>query len=214
MMPETDNCTELIQKTAFFTGHRILSAEETDLAAERVFSCISDAYEAGYRRFYCGCALGFDTIAAFQTIRLREQHPDVRLLLAIPCATQADLWSEKDRIVYQHILKSADEKTVLSPVYYKGAMLTRNRHMADRSSLCICYLRHMHGGTASTVRYALLHDSIRIINLAVGTDHRPGLLRENAWNCIFISPSVSGNAGTARLHPLSARKLFMKNIQT
>ena len=171
-MSETDNPSGLIAHTAFFTGHRILSAGENVLISDRLFCCLSDAYEAGYRNFYCGCALGFDTIAAFQTLRLRELHPDVRLLLAIPCKTQADRWAEQDRMVYRIILDSADQTEILSPVYYQGAMLTRNRFMADRSSLCICYLRHMNGGTASTVRYALLHDRIRIINLAVVTDNR------------------------------------------
>ena len=213
-MAETDHLQDPICRTAFFTGHRILNEEEKKVLPDHVFRCLSEAYEAGFRRFYCGCALGFDTIAAYQTIRLRELHPDVSLLLAIPCATQADRWPEQDRLIYDKILENADSKEILSPVYYQGAMLTRNRYMADRSSLCICYLRYMRGGTASTVRYALLQNRIRIINLAVGMDLRSGLLRENAWNYTFISPSANKNAGIVHLRPSSGRKLIMKSTST
>ena len=107
---------EMIRITAFFTGHRILNKSESDLLRSRIPDCLSDAYQAGYRRFYCGGALGFDTIAALETIRFREQHPDVKLLIAVPCATQADLWHEKDKEVYRNILSLADEKVILSPV--------------------------------------------------------------------------------------------------
>ena len=124
-----------ISRTAFFTGHRYLPADRTGLIAEMIYSCISDAYISGYRRFFCGCALGFDTIAAFQTVKLREQYPDVILSLAVPCATQADRWAEKDKERYHTILNLADDCVILSPVYYQGVMLTRNRYMADRSSL-------------------------------------------------------------------------------
>ena len=44
-------------------------------------------------------------------------------------------------------------------------MQKRNRHLADNSSVCICYLTKPTGGTAYTVRQAALRD-IPIINLA------------------------------------------------
>ena len=138
-------------------------------------------------------------------------YQNVRLSLAIPCATQADRWTEKDRAVYRQILDLADERNVLSPEYYHGAMMTRNRYMADRSSLCICYLRQMRGGTASTVRYALQKDGIRIVNLAMPDQPDSNLLRENVWNCMFISPSADKNAVTAPLRLSRGRKLTSKN---
>ena len=205
------NLPEMIRITAFFTGHRILNKSESGLLRNRILDCLSEAYQAGYRRFYCGGALGFDTIAALQTISFREQHPDVKLLMAVPCATQADLWHEKDKEVYRNILNLADEKVVLSPVYYRGVMLTRNRYMADRSSLCICYLQNIRGGTASTVRYALLHDRIRIINLAVDSGQHPDLLREGTWNYTFTSLSAGRNAVIAPLRLMSDRKVFLRN---
>ena len=211
-MNNDDFSPENISKTAFFTGHRYLREEQKDLISSALFRCLKEAYDAGYRRFFCGCALGFDTLAAFQTVRLREIHPDVILSLAIPCKSQPDRWSEKDKTVYHRILEIADEKTVLSPFYYQGAMLTRNRFMADRSSLCICYLTHARGGTASTVRYALVHDGIRVVNLAVSDNNETGLLRENKWNCMFISPSALKNADTVPLRLMQQRKMNMRHI--
>ena len=210
-MPADDFRPENIATTAFFSGHRFLSRNELTDLPEALFRCLQDAYKDGYRRFFCGCALGFDTVAAFQVIRLRDMYQDVRLSLAIPCATQADRWTEKDRAVYRQILDLADERNVLSPEYYQGAMMTRNRYMADRSSLCICYLRQMRGGTASTVRYALQKDGIRIVNLAMPDQPDSNLLRENVWNCMFISPSADKNAVTAPLRLSRGRKLTSKN---
>ena len=101
--------SEDISRTAFFTGHRYIPADRTGLSAEKVYNCISDAYISGYRRFFCGCALGFDTIAAFQTVKLRKQYPDVILSLAVPCASQPDRWTEKDKEQYRTILNLADD---------------------------------------------------------------------------------------------------------
>ena len=202
-----------IASTAFFTGHRRLSREELARLPALILQCVSDAYDAGYRRFFCGCALGFDTQAALQTVRFRETHPDTVLLLAIPCADQSDRWTGPDREVYRRILSLADDRIVLSPAYYRGAMLTRNRYMADRSSLCICYMTHWKGGTASAVRYAMAREPMRIVNLAAGNTE-PDLLREDRWNYTFISPSAGRNAATAPLLLSRGRKLSMKHIRT
>lgn len=206
-----DFSPENVRKTAFFTGHRILSAGEESVIRIRLPQCLSLAYSAGYRKFFCGCALGFDTLAAFETIRFRSEHPDVVLSLAIPCADQANRWNAKDRGIYQTLLAAADEKKVLAPVYYQGAMLTRNRYMADRSSLCVCYLTQLRGGTAFTVRYAIMQDRMKIVNLAMpGFDPGADCLREDTWNCTFISPSAEKNAGIAPLSLFRGGKLTMK----
>lgn len=206
-----DLLPEGIRETAFFTGHRYLPADEKAHIQQRIADAVVTAYNDGYRRFICGCALGFDTLAALQVLQLKKKYPDMILSLAIPCETQADRWHDKDREIYRRILEQADEKTVLSPCYFQGVMLTRNRYMADRSSLCICYLYHMRGGTASTVRYALIQDHIRIINLASAQDYNTGLLREKAWNYMSTSPSAGKNAATVHLFLSQRKNLTMKH---
>ena len=212
-MNRDDFSPEIIRISAFFTGHRKVSNHEKPLICQKVSECISEAYESGYRRFWCGCALGFDTLAAFEIIRMKAFCPDIMLLLAIPCETQDSLWSVSDRTVYRRLMDSADEKRILSPVYYKGAMLARNRYMADRSSLCICWLKNMHGGTAYSVRYASRNDQIRIINLAVKDPYHAEQLRENSWNSMYISPSAKKSAVTVPLRLTHRRKRIIRNIQ-
>ena len=211
-MHNDDFSQENIRRTAFFTGHRVLPSRDVPLVRSGLCRCLQAAYEAGYRRFFCGCALGFDTLAALETIRLRETCPDVILSLAIPCADQSDRWNTKDKEVYSRLLDEADDRKVLFPAYRQGVMQTRNRYMADRSSLCICYLTHMRGGTASTVRYAV-HNRIPVINLAMpGAASDYSILRENTWNFTFTFRSAGKNAVIAPLSLMRTRKLNMKTI--
>ena len=97
---------ENMLSTAFFTGHRFLKAEEKELIRGKVSRCLDESYAAGYRRYFCGCALGFDTLAAFQTIRLREIYPDISLALAIPCPDQSERWSAADQDTYRKLICS------------------------------------------------------------------------------------------------------------
>ena len=100
-MDASDFLPESIATAAFFTGHRIIPENMKERVSSSVYQCLLDAYDAGYRKFYCGCALGFDTLAAFQTVRLRRRYPDVILSLAIPCEDQSSGWKEKDRDIYR-----------------------------------------------------------------------------------------------------------------
>ena len=168
----------MMDLTACFTGHRHLPPDKRDSVAAPLGRAIEEAYKNGYRRFMCGGALGFDTIAALQVLDSRKEHPDIKLILAIPCLDQAKRWSDHDRGIYDMISAQANEKIVLSPEYYQGCMQTRNRYMVDHSSLCICYLYSLHGGTAYTVRYAVSRD-IPVINLAMEDSHPESMLRED-----------------------------------
>ena len=144
--------------TVCFTGHRHLPPDKRNAVESSLVRAITEAYTNGYRRFMCGGALGFDTIAALQVLELKKVHPEISLILVIPCLDQAKRWSDHDRRIYETISAQSDEKIVLSPDYYQGCMQTRNRYMVDHSSLCICYLYSLRGGTAYTVRYAFFRD--------------------------------------------------------
>ena len=61
----------------------------------------------GTESFYCGGALGFDTIAARAVLAARDKYPFVRLVLALPCPQQDALWSRADRDEYRAILSAA-----------------------------------------------------------------------------------------------------------
>ena len=84
--------------TACFTGHRDISAAEIFTLRSRVSSALDQAYENNYRVFLCGGARGFDTLAALEVLKFRDSHPDIRLVIAVPCATQADYWPKQDMV--------------------------------------------------------------------------------------------------------------------
>ena len=185
-------------RTACFSGHRFLPADKLPVIEESIRHSILTAYEAGYRVFLCGCAIGFDTLAALQILRLKKEYPDIALHLVIPCENQSDKWSAGQKSTYLYLQKSADHTDTLSKMYYPGCMQVRNRFMVDRSSLCICYLNQVKGGTASTVRYAL-NRRLKIINLFDDSVIDSSMMRESNWNYTYTYRSASGNARTAPL---------------
>ena len=151
--------------TVCFTGHRALTRadEETIRSLTRLLEIL---YRQGYRDFLCGGALGFDVLAAEYVVRLRDKHPDVRLIFCLPCADQSSRWKRADCSRYERLLYLSDETRVLSSHYYEGCMQARNSYMVDRSYLCIAYMTRLQGGTLSTVRYAITQD-VPVINIAV-----------------------------------------------
>lgn len=152
--------------TVCFTGHRTIPKSDLSLLPGRLDLLLNALYEHGYRDFISGAARGFDLLAAEAVLRLRIAHPDVRLLMALPCATQSQLWHDADLQRYEQILYNADAIKVLSEKYYHGCMLARNRYMVDQSAMCVCFLTHNRGGTIYTVSYAMKVDC-PVINIAM-----------------------------------------------
>ena len=93
-------------------------------------------------------------LAAQAVLKARRYHPQVKLILALPCRNQAERWKEADRLLYDSIKRRADEVVYVSEHYTRGCMFERNRYMVDHSDICICYCTSGEGGTAYTVKYA------------------------------------------------------------
>lgn len=154
------------QQSVCFTGHRYMAAAEVPAVISRLDEQLEMCYERGYRNFLCGGALGFDTLAGERVAAMQAVHPDVRLIMVLPCSDQSRRWPDYALPRYERLLYMADDIRVLSPAYYDGCMQVRNRYMVDHSELCICYLRHQKGGTASTVAYAL-KQQLPVLNVAM-----------------------------------------------
>ena len=122
--------------------------------------------ESGIIYFGVGGALGFDTIAALTVLNLKEKYPQIKLIMVLPCIEQADSWSKDDVKIYNQILGQADKVVYTSEHYHSGCIHKRNRHFADNSSVCICYLADSKGGTAYIVNYAQQKGS-QIINISL-----------------------------------------------
>ncbi len=152
-------------RTCCFTGHRYLPEDRKEEIAERLEKAIVSLIHSGYLYFGAGGALGFDTLCAKTILRLRQSYPGIKLILVLPCVSQAERWRPEDRAVYRGIMEQADKVVYTSQEYTRDRMFKRNRHLVDNSSVCICYLTKATGGTAYTVEYARKR-GLRIIDLA------------------------------------------------
>lgn len=141
-------------QTCCFTGHRDIAPYTLDTVFEQTKAVVTLLVSKGFKYFGTGGALGFDTIAAQAVLSVKETHPEIKLILVLPCENQTKYWKQQDIDVYNDIKLRADKVKVLAPHYYNGCMQKRNRHLVDCSSACICFLTKHEGGTAYTVDYA------------------------------------------------------------
>lgn len=155
----------VFEKTCCFTGHRNIPFGRARHISKCLEKTIEDLLEQGFIYFGAGGALGFDTLASKAVIKVRKRYPEIKLILVLPCKTQADSWACADRQTYEEIKVQADKVVYISEEYTKGCMLERNRHLVNSSSVCVCYLTKDTGGTSYTVKYAK-QKGLRIINLA------------------------------------------------
>ena len=153
------------EKTCCFTGHRDIPSGANQRIFAKTEKMIESLSKKGYLYFGAGGALGFDTIAAFAVLKLKERSPDIRLILVLPCIAQTRGWSREDVEIYEDIKKQADKVVYTSEEYTRGCMHKRNRHLVDNSSACIAYLTESKDGTAYTVDYANKHGLI-VYNIA------------------------------------------------
>jgi uncharacterized phage-like protein YoqJ len=135
-----------------FSGHRKIEQSLVPSVTEHLARAIRYAYDEGCRDFYCGGAVGFDTLAAREVIRFRMSHTDVRLVLYLPCINQDEKWSYRQSDAYEHILSSADEIKYISEEYTKSCMKERNQALADVADILIVYVGYSTSGSAQTAR--------------------------------------------------------------
>lgn len=152
-------------KTVCFTGHRKIPPSEIGFLSKKLEETVIRLIEMGYEFFGTGGALGFDTLAAQTILKLRVKYPNIKLILVLPCETQADLWDADDKEVYFDIKSKADKSVCISENFTNQCLFKRNRHLVDNSNLCVCYYKSDKGGTAYTVNYAI-SKQVLVVNLA------------------------------------------------
>ena len=147
-----------------FTGHRNISSNKIVPLTVILENEIEKLISIGVKYFYCGGALGFDTLAAKTILKLKDKY-DIQLIIVIPHSAQDNSFTKEQKEEYNQILDLSDDKVCLSNHYYNGCMQKRNRYIVDNSNYCICYLIEEKGGTAYTVTYAKKHN-LNMINTA------------------------------------------------
>ena len=154
----------LREQTACFTGSRQLGTEERDQLFLRLMQTVETLLAEGIRYFGVGGALGFDELAARAVLSLRDIHPQLRLIVVLPCPDWDRLWPPADRDRYAWIVGQADKMVTVAPHYHQGCMQMRNRYLVDNSAVCVGWCRADTGGTAYTMRYAE-KQGLRLIRL-------------------------------------------------
>ena len=152
-------------KTCFFTGHRSINTNDIEKIKLNLYHIIEDMISRGIIYFGCGGALGFDTLAAQTILNFKKQYPQIKLIMVYPCKNQTKYWKAYDIDIYNHIKKHCDKYVYISQNYTYDCMFKRNRHLADHSAHCVCYLNKSYGGTFYTVNYAM-SKGVKIINIA------------------------------------------------
>lgn len=109
-------------QTCCFTGHRDIAPYTPDTVFEQTKAVVTLLVSKGFKYFGTGGALGFDTLAAQAVLSVKETHPEVKLILVLPCENQTKFWKQQDIDVYNDIKLRADKVKVLAPHYYNGCM--------------------------------------------------------------------------------------------
>lgn len=137
-----------------FTGHRQIPEEFKKTITELLDRAVDFAYQEGCRRFYTGGAVGFDTYAARAVIKYRIFHPDISIILLLPCRDQAEKWNNFARSAYEFTLSVADEVVYVSEEYTAGCMRDRNYRLAELGDILISFVSNPRSGAGQTVRMA------------------------------------------------------------
>lgn len=164
-------------QTCCFTGHRQIPPEAVLPLQNALRRELIRLIAQGYRYFGAGGALGFDMLAEQTVLQLRAEYPQIRLILVLPCESQAKRWSRENRVQYDAICRQADKVVYTSRTYDPGCMQRRNRYLVDHSSFCVCYLTKPTGGTAYTACYAK-QNGVSTINLAAAVCMQTGVNQE------------------------------------
>ena len=151
--------------TALLTGHRKIDVADLSPLSKLLDLVIERLIIQGVIFWGCGGGLGFDQLAGFAVIKLREKYPAVRLIMVLPCHGQDIYWHDKEKEDYYRLLAVADKIVYVSEYFDKDCMARRNLHLVEHSRFCVAYMKHGMSGTSQTVRMSR-ERGLTIINLA------------------------------------------------
>lgn len=88
-------------------------------------------------------------------MRLKAYYPHIRLILVLPCVDQTYGWNLQDIVRYHAILAAVNNVVYTDAQDRSGCMHRRNRHLVDRSSVCVAYCTKSTGGSVAHLSYHL-----------------------------------------------------------
>lgn len=153
-----------MNKICSFSGHRKIEYNEQKRLYKALLEVISILAEEGFTEFRVGGALGFDTLSADAVLEVKKKHPQIDLVMYIPCLDQNKFYSPEQNKRYLTHINAASKRLCMSEKYYNGCMQMRNREMIKGADCLVSYLRKDSGGTAFTVARAR-ENGLNIIEL-------------------------------------------------
>ena len=160
---------DIRQKTACFTGHRLIERDHVESVKARTEIQIRQLIlKRGIRYFGVGGAIGYDTLVAEILFRLRDtDFPEIKIILVYPFEGFESRWTDEQKATYARLLSKYDKRVCIASTPSREAYLARDRHLVDHSSVCVSYCTRSIGGTAYTVRYAM-SKGVEVTNIADG----------------------------------------------
>ena len=145
-----------------FTGHRPeklpWGMDESDprcvALKQKLLQTVLEQAAEGADVFLCGMARGCDLYFAQAVLDAKQSCPELTLEAWLPCPSQAERWTQREKSCYRRLLEQCDRVLVLESAYSDGCMLRRNRAMVERCDRLISVWDGSGGGTAATIRYA------------------------------------------------------------
>lgn len=160
--------------SCFFTGHRSFSPKKDSAAADNLKIILAALAEGGITDFYVGGSYGWDTICERFVLMLKDDYPDVKLHIILPCPSEkyASNWEEADRIPHSILLELADSVEIVSDECTKDSIKERNSRLVELGDVCVCCYnkKRPRSGTGQTVRMAQKAEKT-IINMCITSNN-------------------------------------------
>ena len=138
--------------TVAFFGHRYIDnpLKVEELLEEHIRKLIN---EKEYVDFVVGRNGEFDQCVSSTVLRVRKNYRDDNssLILVLPYPTSEHVNNKK---YFEEYYSEIEISFAASKAHPKSTIQIRNREMADRADLIICYIENKEGGAWETVEYA------------------------------------------------------------
>lgn len=167
-----------IEHACCFTGHRHkyfhFGTNEAHPDCVKIKSFVRDKCEyliteKGVTHFISGGAIGLDTWAMEEVIKLCDKYPHLTLQCVLPYAGMVERFALADQERYARIAVQLQTITTLNEQYHHDCMQQRNEYMVDHSHYVIAVWTGKKSGTANTVKYAKRRDrELFCLNFAPG----------------------------------------------
>ena len=109
-----------------FSGHRNIPFLYRKQLKLQLKAAITKAYAGGYRHFYCGCAMGFDMLAAEVALALQSELSGLQVIAVVPYRGQSERWNDAMKARYDTILCNSDDGKPKGGTFYTYRKATAN----------------------------------------------------------------------------------------